>query len=99
MIPRGTTTEIQYSFDQVSVADITVCYLTLKQGSLIIEKTLTDATVGESTLTWRLTQAETLQFNDSEVIESQIRYIANGEAYVSKVGKADSYRILKDGEI
>lgn len=99
MIPRGTTTEIQYSFDQVNVADITICYLTLKQGSLVIEKTLADATVGQNTLTWRLTQAETLQFSDSGTIESQIRYIANGEAYISKIGRADSYRILKDGEI
>lgn len=99
MIPRGTTTEIQYSFDQVDVATITDCYLTLKQGSLVIEKTLADATVGENTLTWKLTQAETLRFNDKDLIESQIRYKANGEAYISKVGRTDSYRILKDGEI
>ncbi len=99
MIPRGTTTEIQYSFDQVNVSDITVCYLTLKQGDVVIEKSLADATVGEDTLTWKLTQAETLQFNDKDIIESQIRYKANGEAYVSKIGRMDTYRILKDGEI
>lgn len=60
-IVRGTTPTIIYRFGKVDVANIVVAYLTIKQGgTLLIEKTLSDALVGEATLSWVLTQAETL---------------------------------------
>lgn len=57
----GTTPTITYTFKVVPVATITKAVLTVKErGVNIIEKDLSDATVGEDTLSWTLTQEETL---------------------------------------
>ena len=59
----GTTPTITYRFKVVDVADITVAILTIKErGTNIIELNLSDATIGEDSLSWTLTQEETLQF-------------------------------------
>lgn len=60
-IIKGTTPTIQYTFKTVDVSIITVAILTIKQGgTVVIEKTLEAAVVGESKISWRLTQEETL---------------------------------------
>ena len=52
----GTTPTITYKFKVVDVADITVAILTIKErGVNIIELNLSDATVGEDSLSWTLT--------------------------------------------
>ena len=57
----GTTPTITYRFKVVDVSEITVAILTIKErGVNIIEKTLSDATIGENSLSWTLTQEETL---------------------------------------
>lgn len=57
----GTTPTITYKFKVVPVSSIVKAVLTVKErGVNIIEKTLSDATVGEDTLSWTLTQEETL---------------------------------------
>lgn len=57
----GTTPTITYKFKIVSPADLTKAILTIKcNGQVILEKTLADATVGEDSLSWTLTQQETL---------------------------------------
>ena len=57
----GTTPTITYRFKIVNVADITVAILTIKErGVNIIELNLSDATIGEDSLSWTLTQEETL---------------------------------------
>lgn len=57
----GTTPTITYKFSVVSVSDIVSAILTVKErGVTIIEKTLADASIGEDTLSWTLTQRETL---------------------------------------
>ena len=59
----GTTPTITYKFKVVDVSEITVAILTIKErGVNIIELNLSDATVGEDSLSWTLTQEETLQF-------------------------------------
>ena len=56
----GTTPTITYKFKIVSVADIVTAILTIKQSTgIIVQKTLTDAEVGEDTLSWILSQQET----------------------------------------
>lgn len=60
---RATTPTIKYTFNVVSVSDITKAYLTIKKGDTVIEKDITDATVGEDFLAWTLTQAETLSIS------------------------------------
>ena len=57
----GTTPTITYKFNVVSVSDIVSAILTVKERSEnVIEKSLADASVGEDTLSWTLTQQETL---------------------------------------
>ena len=63
-IIRGTTPTLLYTFNNVNVSNITVAYLTLKTPEKI-EKDLSEATVGEKSLAWTLTQAETLAFGNS----------------------------------
>ena len=59
-IIRGTTPTLIYKFKIVDVSEITKAYLTIKQGSILIEKSLNDAVSGTDTLSWTLTQEETL---------------------------------------
>lgn len=57
----GTTPTITYTFRVVSPTDLTKAILTIKiAGNVILEKTLADATIGENSLSWTLTQQETL---------------------------------------
>ena len=57
----GTTPTITYKFKIVNVSEITVAILTIKErGVNIIELNLSDATIGEDSLSWTLTQEETL---------------------------------------
>lgn len=57
----GTTPTIIYNFKIVSPADLTKAILTIKcNGQLILEKTLADASMGDNSLSWTLTQEETL---------------------------------------
>ena len=60
-IIRGTTPTIQYNFNSVQVSNIAVAYLTIKQGgTIVVEKDIATATTGEKSLSWTLTQEETL---------------------------------------
>lgn len=60
-ITIGTTPTITYKFKIVSPADLTKAILTIRcDGQIILEKTLADAVVGENSLSWTLTQQETL---------------------------------------
>ena len=103
-IPRGTTPTIRHTFKRVDVTDVVVAYMTLKQGALTIEKTLSDATVVHSEtdnyIEWKLTQAETLSIIDKINIEEQCRWkLADGTAGESPVAVLSPDRILKEGEI
>lgn len=57
----GTTPTITYKFKLVPPSDINTAILTIVcGGSILIEKTLEEASVGEDTLSWTLSQEETL---------------------------------------
>ena len=57
----GTTPTITYKFKIVSPTELEKAILTIKiAGQVILEKTLADAVVGEDSLSWTLTQQETL---------------------------------------
>lgn len=67
-IIRGTTPTLQYTFNDVTVANITSAYLTIKVDNTSehdIEKDLSSATVAQKSISWTLTQAETLSFGES----------------------------------
>lgn len=62
-IIRGTTPTITFTFSDIDVSTITVAIMSIKQsGSIKVEKKLANATVGEDSLSWKLTQEETLSF-------------------------------------
>lgn len=57
----GTTPTIKYTFRSVDVATIVTAILTIKKnGVIVLRKELSDATVGENDISWKLTQADTL---------------------------------------
>ena len=63
-IIRGTTPTIEFTYSDIAVSDITTAYLVIRQSGLsVIEKPISDATIGETSLSWELTQEETLQLN------------------------------------
>ena len=58
---RGTTPTIKVTFSTVDVANITVAYLIIKQSAVDrVVKELSLATVDENSLSWLLTQTDTL---------------------------------------
>lgn len=58
---KGTTPTIEYTFNTVQVSNIVVAILTFKKGDcVVVTKHLEDATAGEKTLSWTLTQEESL---------------------------------------
>ena len=66
-ITRGTTPTITFNFKVVSVSNISAAILTIKQGGLIkIEKTLAAATVGNTTLSWTLSQSDCLELTNGK---------------------------------
>lgn len=66
IIIKGTTPTIVYTFDTVDVSTITAAYLTIKKGSdVVLERDLSTASAGEKTLSWTLTQAESLSVTAS----------------------------------
>lgn len=57
---RGTTPTVIFTFDTVTVSDITKAYLVIKQSDeTVIKKDISAATVGED-IRWTLSQTDTL---------------------------------------
>ena len=102
IIFRGTTPIIQYAFKTMLTSQIQTAYMTVKQGGgLIVELSLAEAEVGEKTLSWTLTQEDTLKLRDSiEPVEIQLRYkLSDGTACDTEISYFKVGRILKDGVI
>lgn len=60
-IIKGTTPTIKFTFSNIEVADLAKAIMTVKKnGEIKIEHDLAAATVDENTISWTLSQAETL---------------------------------------
>lgn len=96
---RGSTPVNTFKVN-IDLTDATI-YLTYAQGGVVkIEKTGTDLTVTENTISTTLTQEDTLKLESNQLVEMQIRYIKpNGIADGSNVITASVGKILKDGVI
>lgn len=69
-IISGTTPTITFSFSEIQPSSIVAAYLVVKAyGRTLIEKDLEDATVLESSVSWRLTQEETLRLRSSQKVD------------------------------
>lgn len=65
-IIRGTTPTVIYTFSEITPSEVHKAYLTVKQlNTTIIERDISTAEVGETTLSWVLTQEETLSLSSS----------------------------------
>jgi hypothetical protein len=65
---RGTTPSIQFHFKTVDTSAISIAYLVIRCcGRVVVEKDLSEATVSEQTITWKLTQDETLKLRVGDV--------------------------------
>lgn len=97
---RGTTPTICFKLplpnDQISE-----CWLTINQrGEEVITKTKSDITYDGEKYSVKMTQEETLQLDDSQYAEIQLRLrTASGDALASKVARVDVLKILKEGVI
>lgn len=68
VIIRGTTPTFKIKFRDVDVQMIESAYLVIKQEGLrMIEKSLADADVGEWSLSWKLSQEDTLKLSNHSV--------------------------------
>ena len=64
-IIRGTTPTIKYLFNIVDVSDMTDAILTVSQdGTVLIEKNISDASVEENALLFTLSQEDTLKLDE-----------------------------------
>lgn len=95
-IIRGTTPTITYEFKNIDVSDITVAYLTIKQANeILVEKTLADATVGEDSLSWELTQEDTLGLqvgNASPMVNWKLSNGMRGASQRASIGILDNHK-------
>lgn len=56
----GTTPTITYKFHIVSPTEFRTAILTIRANTMLIERTLESATIEEDSISWTLTQEETL---------------------------------------
>lgn len=99
---RGTTPTITMTYKTVDVSSIAEAWLTIKQSAsgTTINKELSTATVGEKSLSWTLTQKETLQIKTNGNVQIQCRYLLqDGTAGGSAIYNVSPYAILREGEI
>ncbi len=95
---RGTTPTNTFAVD-IDLTGATIYVSYEQDGKVIIEKTGSDVTVTEDSLTVTLSQADTLKFHPGRVCV-QIRYVDQmGTADASNIMETTAERILKDGEI
>lgn len=96
---RGTTPTLTITTD-ISLVEASNFYLTFKQGDRVIfEKTLSDVTITEDTVSVWLTQAETLALKDGRMVSFQIRATLGDQKVASNIMVAKVEEILKGGEI
>ena len=86
-IIRGTTPTIKFIFDTISIQSITTAYFLIKSGSkIIIEKDLSEATTGSNSLSWKLTQEESLLLSAGNTVTVMCDWkLADGTRGRSKI--------------
>lgn len=97
---RGTTPTFEFTLP-MPTAEIVAGYITFAQnGSVVIDKALTDCACAGHTVTLRLTQEETLKLQHGDRTELQVRVrTAGGEALATRVYTLPTDRVLKNGVI
>lgn len=96
---RYTTPTLQFKLP-FDASELTEAYITLIQKNITIEKSLSDCTKDEQTLSLVLTQEETGRLEAQRGTAVQLRCKdGSGKAYASKVFNIKIDDVLKEGEI
>lgn len=94
---RGTTPTIVIEVSGLDLSTIDVMWITLKQGTHELTKELPDLTISGDTMSFRLTQEETLAFNSTQRIYIQFRYLIGDEAYKTNIVSVEASGLLREG--
>ena len=92
IIVRGTTPSFIYTCNSIQVSDIATIYLTITQnGTTKIEKDKTSATIDttHNTVTWKLTQAETLTLDTTKVASVYCKWKLTSDGTVGEAVQID----------
>jgi hypothetical protein len=89
MIVRLTTPDLIFTFDEINPSNITAAWLTIKQGSVTIEKDISSMHVGEPAegekpfIYWTLLQADTKMLKAGIKADIQLNYMIDDKRYPS----------------
>lgn len=77
-IIRGTTPTIIFTFSEINISDIVKAYIIIKQmGQIVIERDISTADQNADSLSWKLTQAETLSLAPMRQSEIYCDWVLN----------------------
>lgn len=97
---RGTTPTNTFRTGDIDLSTADVVYITYKQrGKVVVEKTKTDCTFGENSVSVTLTQEDTLKFTENDVLIQIRARFAGGRAIASNIIETPAMAILKEGVI
>lgn len=96
---RGTTPTITFTLpDSINIASIDKLSIVFKQGDeIIIEKGLTDSSMGQHTITISLSESETLKMNSIKNLYIQMRCGIGDQRLASNIVTTNADEILKGG--
>ena len=95
---RGTTPTLTFTlpFKVKQITALNICFA--QQRDVVLEKDLTDCNLGENTIQVRLTEKDTLLFDQEKgLVEMQLRVGCGDARLVSNIMRVSVERILKDG--
>lgn len=96
---RGTTPTFTFSLP-IDTDQIAEAWITIKQANILINKTLADCEVAETSLSVTLSQEETLSLSSGFQTCIQLRVLLNSStALATPIYTVDTQQILKDGVI
>lgn len=97
---RGTTPTHTFTLpiDAASITKLRITYV--QDGEIVLTKTEKNAQMDGSTVKVKLTQAETLSFNNERMVEIQLKVLTTGgDALVSDVWNVHPLRVLDEEEL
>lgn len=100
---RGTTPTLKFWLDEsLDLTRLTQLYVTFKGAKAEVDIPMENCTIDyqENTVEVTMTQEQTLEFEDNEFVDMQIRMQMNdGMVFATNIEKRQMKEILKDGVI
>lgn len=100
-IIRGTTPTIMFAFETIDPAAIVAAYITIKSitdlDTPIVQKDYSSATLGATSISWTLTQTESLQLTAGDTVNIYCDWLLDeGTRGRSQVATCRVYETGKD---